>query len=578
MVIALAVALRVMRINISDLSVAWSQGDLLSLYATAKSMIQNGWYTPNPYLGYPFVQDHTHFPLPDIFPLIQIKFWTLLTGNPFAGVNLLYLSGFPAVAGLTFALFRWLRMNRWIAVLLAISFAVLPWHFFRLGHTFFATYTALPIGLFAISVIASGRLDRSDGGRRWPLLALTIAATIIVGASGVYYALFMILLLAVVLVTQLITSRSLIASWRSLLVAAIMPVTVFVILLSIKLTSVTAADGTTVVRKIQQSVRFGGSISTLFTIGGGSRLGQNPFNSRLLKLAQHLGGEGLAQNNAVGVVAVTFTLVLALVVLAVTGRLPAWLRTIRKKASYWPALMVFAVLTFASAGLGAVFSAEVSAQIRGWGRMSIVIILVSLVTLGLAATPVLGRFRSKRAWLPPLIILPILAICLVDASTMKYRLDTVPGHAQAASMQAYMAQGVSQLGTDCAVLELPAAVYPEQGPILKMLDYNQLWPYLYSDGWKFSYGALRGTAEGNWAKTLSSSAPIKIKQAKAAGFCAIQISRSGFADPDSVVAEYRKLLGPPAASAANEWDLFSLAAVDPSPYTRSDVLEPVRAR
>ncbi|MEI8083378.1 MAG: hypothetical protein WCI74_16190, partial [Actinomycetes bacterium] len=486
------------------------------------------------------------------------------------------LSGFPFVAGLTFALFRWLRMNRWLAVLLALSFALLPWHFWRLGHTFFATYTAIPLGVFVVAVVASRKLDERDGQRRWVLPTLTAIAAIVVGASGVYYALFITLLLVVILVCQLVAGRPILASWRSYVASALIPVTLMAILVFIKLSSVTSSTGVTVERKYNESVQHGGALASLFTISGDSLLARNPLNKPLVRLGKIFSYEGVAGNNGLGVLAVTVTVLLVILLLAVgAGKLPKWLRTVRKAASFWPALMIFCVLMFVTTGVGAIFSNEITFEIRAWGRLSIVIIMVSLITLGLIFTPFLGKLAAKRVWIPPLIVLPILLVFLADAATMRFRIDTAQGKSYAAELQAYTAQGVAKLGSDCAVLELPVTPYPESGPVASMVEYSQLWPYLYSNGWKYSYGGLKGTREGDWALSLSADPAVTVKQAKAAGFCAVQVSRSGFADPEPVIAQYTKLLGAPVATAANEWVLFSLAAVNPAPYTRSNTVDPV---
>lgn len=575
--IALFVAVRVFQVKTSDLALPWGGGDLLSLYAIPKAMIQNGWFTPNPYLGYPFEQDYSRWPSPEYLQLGFLKAISLITKNPFSTVNIYYLAGFPVFAGLFFAALRWLRVNRWAAVVLAIGLATVPWHFSRLGHALYANAYAIPIGIFLIGLVASRKLDNPAAGRRWPLFLTGLVAATVIGTSGVYNAVFIALLAAAALVAQLVTGRRLLAAWRAIVVLAVIPLAVGATLAAIQLSALTAEADPVAERLPQDSVTYGGSILSLFIVEGGGWFSEkNPINQELLSLQQTINFEGAAANSTFGVLAVIVTLLLVALALLASRPRPRWLKQFAASTSYWPGLAVVGILLFVTTGLGSVLAVVVSPQLRSWGRMSILILALCFVTLGLAVTPVLKKLAKNRRWLPPLLAAPFLALVLVDSLTMNFQAGKAVGAEADKNMTAYVAKGEAILGKDCAILELPTESFPEAPPIQeKMPQYSALWPYLYSDGWQFSYGGFRGSREGDWAATLSADPAVKVKQAKAAGFCAVQLDRLGFEFPNRVQAQYAALLGAPIVTQANRWILFDLIKVELAPFTHDGVVNPV---
>jgi len=57
------------------------------------------------------------------------------------------------------------------------------------------------------------------------------------------------------------------------------------------------------------------------------------------------------------------------------------------------------------------------------------------------------------------------------------------------------------------VFQYPVAVFPENGPILGMHDYQHLRPYLHSKTLSFSYGGIKGRGDHDWQKELSKLPP-----------------------------------------------------------------------
>ena len=57
------------------------------------------------------------------------------------------------------------------------------------------------------------------------------------------------------------------------------------------------------------------------------------------------------------------------------------------------------------------------------------------------------------------------------------------------------------------VFQYPAAVFPENGPVLGMQDYEHLRPYLHSKTLSFSYGNVKGRGDYDWHKEISELPP-----------------------------------------------------------------------
>jgi hypothetical protein len=117
------------------------------------------------------------------------------------------------------------------------------------------------------------------------------------------------------------------------------------------------------------------------------------------------------------------------------------------------------------------------------------------------------------------------------------------------------------------VFQLPVVSYPEEPPPGVMGDYEHLLPSLVSPaGLHWSYGAIRGTARGDWQLTL----PIEdqdrlLEDLASAGFCAVEIDRDGYAGASDPTTATEAALGAPIATAASS----HLAAFDLRPLTTS---------
>ena len=142
----------------------WTTGDAALMYMTASTMIRFGWFTHNPDVGYPFGMDLGNFPFPEIHQWALLRVVTAFTDDPFVALNVFFLLGFFAVGFFSFLLFDATVRHRWLALILAVVLATLPWHYSRFHHTLLADYSPVPIALLLAHGMWSGGWSGSVGG------------------------------------------------------------------------------------------------------------------------------------------------------------------------------------------------------------------------------------------------------------------------------------------------------------------------------------------------------------------------------------------------------------------------------
>ena len=233
----LVVAMRAFRLGLHGWSDPLGTGDMLGNYALAKNMAAGNWFLHNPDLGYPGFQDLGHYPVPDLLGVAVIGALAQVAPSAIAAVNLFSVGTFFAVGAVSYLVFRRLGVQTVFALLASWCFSLLPWHFVRAqGHVYLANYISVPLALLVVWALAKGELERN---RRVTTFLLLIGAAAIIGINGVYYALMAALLCVVVLLGRVAALGPRSVGWRSLVLAATVPV---VTALAISVSSLVGAD------------------------------------------------------------------------------------------------------------------------------------------------------------------------------------------------------------------------------------------------------------------------------------------------------------------------------------------------
>ena len=265
----------------------------------------------------------------------------------------------------------------------------------------------------------------------------------------------------------------------------------------------------------------------------------------------------------------TWTTSVAAVVMVVGLLVPRWRARSHPVLPLTAYLTAVALLFFVPWGFGALIAYGVTPQIRAWNRLLPMILLLFII----GAAAVLHRTRlgwphaehaRGRIW-SGVVALVVLALTLLD-SVAPFK---VPYHESAEVSATEMvfareyATAVNEaLPGECGILQLPHMVYPEQGELVGLNDYEHFRVALANTAEQWSYGALKQTTAGDWAAGIK---PIPsgddVDRLVAAGFCGIHLDARGFENDAFTMAgvELESRLGPPVATGhEGEWLLFAL--------------------
>ncbi len=550
----------------------WGRFDLTTTYAGARTLLTNPWISPNHDLGFPFGQDLANFPSPDLLNLAALKGLVVAVSDPLVASNLFLLLSFGVIVVTAFGLFRLVGVARPLAAVLAFSLSLVPWHFDRFTHAFLANYSTVAVGLVLVVAVLSWNLALGGEPRaKGRTLLLCLALATYVGLTGTYYAIFITILALVGLAFQVLLGRR----GRSLIgavwFAALPSVITFAAAYLYKVTAITGAS-TAYGRVSYESQLYGGDLFTLVRTSG---LWSSAYPIPLLETVPNVASslEADARNSTIGLVAVVATFVVCGLVLAANGL--ARRHRVVAGLGYWPWLFMVALLFFVVGGFGQAFSVFLGYQIRSWGRLSIVLLMIAYLVLGLLLTSWWRRSRRPRAVLVGAAVV-IAAVTVLDVASMGAPFDRAVAQQSADELRAYGSTLDAALTDGCGVLTVPAYQFPEGVPEDGTIVYDPLLPYLFADNPRWSYGGVRGNHAGEWQMTaVSRDVPTMVAQADAAGFCALQVDTRAFTPEDNPVDALTAILGAPVAtSSSGRWVTFSLDGADPGTWTRDYVLDP----
>jgi hypothetical protein len=563
----------------------WYWGDAVAVAAHFKTVIQTGWYEYQPLLGAPTGQVYHDFPTADNLNFAAAHVLGWFTSDFAVAMNVYYIAGFVlAAVGMVWFL-RECGVSRTFTAVLAVLFAVAPYHFMRAeGHLWLASYFTLPLAL--VVVLRSVRGEALWGARphRWRVVAVltgrgasTVVCLALLATASTYYAVFVAILMA---------AGGIIAWWRDRDVRRTAGVvTAGVVLVGTVLANMApdllysiqhgpSADG--LVRDRTQVEIYALKLSQLLLPVPDHRVGFLAHIRAVYDSTYPL----VSERPALGAVA-AFGLVCALVIAVLslgargTGRVralaPAEAARTRTLA-HLSALVVVAFLCSTTGGLATLLS-FVTASLRGWNRMSIVIAALCLAITGIVLDAWLARavrrFSMRRAGART-AVWAVAAVVLAGGVVDQVPTSAVPDYAGSkASFQqdaTWFSTVESLVAPGSMVFQLPYAGFPETAPVNGVFDTDQLKPFLLTTTLRWSGAGIKGRATSDWPDVVSAlSTTQMVTQLAAVGFAALMVDHQALGtDAARLDAELTTAAGPAVAVSANgRYALYSLQkAVD----------------
>jgi phosphoglycerol transferase len=565
--LALAAAALLLRVWRADFAAPFrysSLDDTKFYLALIRSVVRDGWFGAGSSLGAPFGQNLADFPQgADNLNFAIIRGLAVFSSNPGLIANLFFLLTFPLAAASAFLVMVKLGLARGPALVAAVLFALLPYHFYRNeSHLLLSAYYSIPLSayLFLSIFLGDSRFQRRTVVGRRALAWLsgrtvrTVLLCAIIASSGLYYAAFALVLLSSGLLVALLVRRP-----RAVLASALGCVLLVGVFLTANLAPsliYRAEHGPNplVVRSLTDTELLGLKPAQLLLPVQGHRLPLlHDINRNYARADSSTYCEQCYETlGSVGDVGFLWLLAGALAAILGAGGLLARSRLYRPAA-----LGVLLSLLIASVGgFSSLLAYVLTPNVRGWNRMSLFIAFFSLLAaacLVQAGLRALARRRAKRYW-PALAVIALLVLGVLDETSN----DFIPSY-KAARVE-YRSDGVffgevqSRLGAGAAVFELPYVPFPEgYGDRTTSLGftnpnfgttYEEMRGYITSTSLRWSYGAMKGRA-ADWEGELASKPlALAVAAASLSGFQGLVIEPGGYqAAPAALLGTLRGLLG-----------------------------------
>jgi len=480
--------------------------------------------------GWPGKLDFTSYPVGNTQEMFLIKIFMDATGiiDPSQIIHIFSIIKAAPIAVAAFILARVLGINRLISILIGLAFAFTTYNLVRAeGHFFLALTWSIPLGLSAIFLAFNQVISDKSPSKK--IVSFGLILSLFSFMSGFYYSLFLIIFSFISVIflflrlSQVKSEQSLLVRTRNTLYKLRFPFLVFfvfsvgllfqtvpVLLRNMSVSKLTGlAD-----RSVTESVIYSGTPeSLLFDLYSfGLRILDRP--DLIAYLQTRISWEG-SQVGALsgGVLASAFLLML---ILGLTKLLAMNQNQARDPVCIGKS-QIF-VLIMLSTSLLLYFVSPINftvskflPQIRAWGRLSVVISLLSLMLLGLFLTSL------KRSQLMIYIMAAIITVVPI-LEYKQFRTNRPPSIALSNSAVAQnkdfkttLLDLRSKYNKNCALVNLPLYPFPEfDRPDDKNIDYGQLQlSILDYDYFRWSYGGIKATENFRvWQPLVSEFPPF----------------------------------------------------------------------
>jgi hypothetical protein len=514
--------------------------DHLFLLSGAKSLIKGYGFRFDPQLGYPEPRDWLYFPSFDATYKFIAWVASRLTTSPFVLVHLFYIAGLTAMACAYYWTLRRLGISAWLAVVGSLAAAVTPYLEERFYfHDALALSFSVPLG-FGLA-LQIGRDAATATLRTVFLNPLVLLTVLVIGASGLYYAFYSVMLAVFIGVAASIGERRLFAVLAALLIAEVVLVILVLSGYGLDVAAVLKpAGGAAQVKRYAFEQLFYG----LNLAGAADRftflhkVAVGVADTQRLTPIQH--GDG----GAWPALPLTLT-ILAAPLIAAAGQ--ARLRTLQGPAApklrlavLSAAAVVFLLLFGARGGIGYLFNLIATPQIRSDAR--VMPFLTFGVVLILCLFAEMARDSGKR-WIRyggPIAIGLVLLVGILGSTGVAARMQSATlsdpkVRARQASVQGVLA-AKDRAGLQ-TVLQLPVLSWPEAFlPRPGYSAYEQQLPYIFDrlqSTTRWSYGANENQAGFQRLKAQTARLDGLGDRVRGMGFDSILLEKKAY-DPKAL--------------------------------------------
>ena len=518
--------------------------DITPFEMVVRATIDHGWYLNNHDLAAPLGQNLWGWRGVDgdSLQLLVQKLIGFASSNSALVVNVYYLLTFPLIAAVAFLVLRRLDCSRGSALVAATLFATLPYHFAH-AHVYLSNYIAVPLGAYLVLTIFNwdplfARRAGTDGLRAWlsPRSLTTAAICFVVATTGIYYAVFTIILVAVATVLSVLTGAGRRTAVTGMAVLTLLASTL-VLDDAPRLVhdALHGSEPAAAVRGDLETEHYSLKLTDLVFPFVNHRAKAFAEFSRHYQATslQGLNESAAASLGLVGTVG--FVWLILAVLTAPLGR--RRLGTVRQRHAGVATLVAFGFATLG--GGSSVIAYTISPSLRAWSRFSVFIAFFSLLAVAQLLDAARVRLGRRSGLLTAVMLALVLVVGLDDQTNPGFTPPYSAAAAQHRSDSAFVSQIEHRLPRGAAVFQLPIVPFPEAGKRFAMPDYDHLRMYLASRHLRWSYGTAKNSRR-DWQAALNvSDVNGTLQKIALTGFDGIEVERLGY--PDRAAALERTL-------------------------------------
>lgn len=505
--------------------------------------------------GWPNKLDFTSYPVGNTQEMLGIKIFMDLTriSDPSQIIHIFSISKAVPIAIAFYILARIVGISRILSFGTGLIFSLSSFNLVRAeGHFFLALTWSLPLG-FAAIYLAFKQVHRD-----LPLSKKAVGIVTLLGLfsfmTGFYFSFFLLIFafISLIYLTILVSIRKPSQTnhhrIKNSIISLTLPVYVFLIYLLglllqtipilIRSRAISNLTGLADRSAVEAIIYAGTPESLLFDFYAfGLRIFKRP--DLVAYLQSRISWEGSQVGALSGAVLVfIFVSILSLGVIKLLNipRHPSIEKIELDSAAAFVTLMLSTSLLFYFVSPLNFAVSRFLPQIRAWGRLSVVISLLTLLLLGLLLT----RFKkSDFIVLPVVIIFVLIPISEVNQFHLNRPLSSILNEStitQNRSFQSDLSRLRAIYPANCSLVNLPIYPFPEfDRPDDKNIDYGQLQIPLLDEGFfRWSYAGIKATENfTTWQPLISEFPPFarasigeQISYSELIGACGALIDRT----------------------------------------------------
>lgn len=513
-------------------------GDDMGVLVNAKQMVEQGWCYTCDRLGAPFTVQYYDFTanMMHNVGLFIMKIFALITKEPVATMNLTYLSIYYMAGMISFFVMRNIRINTWISSLSSAVFALSPYMLFRnIGHIVLTECYFVPLSILICIWIYERddvlALDKDFFKRKINYVVIFFA--FLIANNGIaYYPFFTCFIFMVTAVSKIAKTGKIKQGLRGVTAAAIVCVFVVISILPAKIYTHMNGVNTEAISRtgFEQSELYGLKIAQMFMPLNGHGI-YDKYIQIYDENAFLVTENSSAYLGLLGMIG----FITLLIVLFIKKN-----NKFTERLGFLAELNITMVLLGTIGGLGSMFAFFISPMLRGYNRISIFIEYVCILSIAILIDRYINYIhenkkdylKKKEKLITYIIYICYMGFCVVsiwegtpNMATPDYDINRSNYESDDNFVQAIE----NELEPGSMIYQLPYHIYPEDGPVNEMWDYHLYIGYVHSNTLRWSYGSVKGRAEDEWNKNVSTMPNDEmVSYLKEQGFAGIYIDRRAF--------------------------------------------------